>query len=173
MAVPTQAFLVANGLSERLAQRDADVFHGVMRVDVQVAPGVDVQIDQPVASDLVQHVFEERQAGIQLYLAGAVKVHLDRDLGLEGVATDFSATHDSPYASCLMVSCNAATNFRFSSGAPTVTRRQLTSAGWPPSRFLISTPRCLSPSKTWVARATRNRMKLASLEYVRTPMIAF
>jgi hypothetical protein len=35
----------------------------VVAVDVQVAFGLDVQVDQAVAGDLVQHVVEEADAG--------------------------------------------------------------------------------------------------------------
>ncbi len=58
----------------RLAQGDAHVFHGVVAVDVQVALAVDVQVDQAVAGDLVEHVVEEADAGGQLGVAGAVQV---------------------------------------------------------------------------------------------------
>src|SRR5512135_1932659 len=173
MAVTAQAFLVRDCLIERLPQRNTDVFNSVVSVDMQIALGVDVQINQAVARDLVQHVLKERQSGIQLDLAGTVEIQLNRNLGLKGIACNFCATHDSPYASWLMVSCNAATNLLLSSVVPTVTLRQSASAGCPPFRFLISTPRCFNPSKICVALATRNRMKLASLEYVRTPTIAF
>ena len=57
-------FLSPSRLGDRLAQRDADIFHRVVRVDVQVALGVDVEVDHAVPRDLVQHVLEERQAGI-------------------------------------------------------------------------------------------------------------
>jgi hypothetical protein len=54
-------------LCHRLAQRDAHVFHGVVAVDVQVPLGVDVEIDQPVAGDLVEHVVEKADAGAESF----------------------------------------------------------------------------------------------------------
>jgi hypothetical protein len=89
MAVAADALLVTHRLGHRLAQRDAHVFDRVVAVDVQVAFGLDVQVDQPVAGDLVQHVVEKTDAGGQPGLAGAVKVDADGDLGLGGVAGDF------------------------------------------------------------------------------------
>ena len=70
-------FLSPTALRHRLAQRDADVFHRVVAVDVQVALGVDVEVDQAVAGDLVEHVVEEADAGRQLGRAGAVEVDAD------------------------------------------------------------------------------------------------
>jgi hypothetical protein len=46
---------------------------------------VDVQIDQPVAGDLVEHVVKEADARVQLGLARAVEVDAHGDLRLGGV----------------------------------------------------------------------------------------
>ena len=66
VAVAADALLVADRLGDRLAERDADVFDRVVAVDVQVALGVDVEVDQAVAGDLVEHVVEEADAGGEL-----------------------------------------------------------------------------------------------------------
>ena len=71
---------------ERLPQRDADVFHGVVVVDVQIAPAGDVEINQAVAADLVEHVLEKRHAGVESALAGAIQIDGHGDLGFAGVA---------------------------------------------------------------------------------------
>jgi hypothetical protein len=52
----------------------------VVAVDVQVAPGFDLEVDQPVPCDLVQHVVEEADARGELRLAGAVQVDARCDL---------------------------------------------------------------------------------------------
>ena len=44
------------------------------RVDVQVALGVDVEVEHAVARDLVEHVVEERHAGGELGAAAAVEI---------------------------------------------------------------------------------------------------
>src|SRR3546814_1748764 len=46
------------------SQGNAHVFDRVVVVDVRVAVAVDVQVDQAVACDLVQHVIQERHAGV-------------------------------------------------------------------------------------------------------------
>ncbi len=53
----------------------------------------DVEIDQTVARDLVEHVVEERHAGGQLLLARAVEIDLHTDLRFAGIANDFRHTH--------------------------------------------------------------------------------
>jgi hypothetical protein len=89
VAVARDALLVADRLRHRLAERDADVLDRVVAVDVQVARGLDLEVDQPVAGDLVEHVVEEADAGGELGRAAAVEVDAHADLRLGGVAPDF------------------------------------------------------------------------------------
>src|SRR5690606_19927997 len=70
------------------------VFDGVVVVDVGVAITVDVQVDQAVAGDLVQHVVQKRHAGIDGLAAGAVDVDGNADARLVGVAGNVGSTHD-------------------------------------------------------------------------------
>ena len=56
------ADLVAERLAERLAERDGDVFDGVVGVDVQIADGLDRQVEPAVAAELIEHVVVERDA---------------------------------------------------------------------------------------------------------------
>ena len=51
--VTANALLVADRFRKCLAERDADIFHGVVRVDMQITLGFDVEIDQPMARDLI------------------------------------------------------------------------------------------------------------------------
>src|SRR5690606_10259424 len=96
MAVATDALLVADRARDRLAERDADVLDRVVRVDVQVAFALDLQIDESVTRDLVEHVVEERHAAGELALAGAVEIDEDPHAGLGGIAADFGAAHRVP-----------------------------------------------------------------------------
>ena len=50
-----------------------------------------LQIDEPVARDLVEHVIEERHATGEISLAGAVEVDGHLDLRFERVETDATA----------------------------------------------------------------------------------
>src|SRR3989442_13667649 len=69
MAVAADALLVAHGLGKGLAQGDADVLHRVVAVDVQVALAVDIEVDQAMARDLVEHVVQKADARAQAGLA--------------------------------------------------------------------------------------------------------
>jgi hypothetical protein len=64
----------------------------VVTVDVQVANGFDVQVNQPVAGDLVQHVVKKADAGAQIRHACTVQVNAGGDLGFGGVAAYFCNT---------------------------------------------------------------------------------
>ena len=41
-------------------KRDADIFDSVMAIDVQIALGMDAQVDETVPRDLIEHVIKER-----------------------------------------------------------------------------------------------------------------
>jgi hypothetical protein len=62
----------------------------VVPVNVQVSYAMNVEVNQAVARDLVEHVVKKANAGRQLGLAGTVEVELDGDFGFGGVARDFS-----------------------------------------------------------------------------------
>ena len=95
MTVAADAFFVAHGLRHRLAQGDANVFHRVVAVNVQIAFAGNLQIDQAVASDLVQHVVEKTDAGGELGLTRTVQIQTHTNLGFGGLASDFSLTHEA------------------------------------------------------------------------------
>src|ERR1044071_3781443 len=53
---------------------DAGILGRVVIVDVQVALGAQRDVDQAVARELLQHMVEEADAGVDVVLAGAVEV---------------------------------------------------------------------------------------------------
>ncbi|MCY1455360.1 hypothetical protein D9M71_724910 [compost metagenome] len=88
VAVATDAFFVADGFGKRLAEGDTDVFHRVVVIDMQVALADNIQVDQPVTGDLVQHVLKKRYTDIESGLSGAIEVDRGFDLGFQSVALD-------------------------------------------------------------------------------------
>jgi hypothetical protein len=62
-AVTADALLVAQRLRERLAERDAAILHGVVRVHREITFTAQVQIHHGVLGEQSQHVVEERDAG--------------------------------------------------------------------------------------------------------------
>ena len=90
MAIATHRALVAERLVDRHAERDADVLDGMMGVDGEIAIGLDVEIDDAVACDLVEHVIQKRDSGGEGGHAAAVEIDGDRDLRFLGIARDAS-----------------------------------------------------------------------------------
>jgi hypothetical protein len=66
-------FLSPIRFAKRLPEGDADVFHRVVSIDVQVSLGGDINIYLTVSGDLIQHMLEEREPSIEGALAGAVE----------------------------------------------------------------------------------------------------
>ena len=91
MPVTSDTLLVSDRLGEGLTQRDADILHRVVRVDVQITPGEDIQIDQTMPGDLVEHVLEKRYPGLHACHPAAVEIDRDSDLRLQGIAFDAGA----------------------------------------------------------------------------------
>ncbi|MNG34921.1 hypothetical protein D3C84_1215390 [compost metagenome] len=55
---------------------------------MQVALADNIQVDQPVTGDLVQHVLKKRYTDIKSGLSGAIQVDRGFDLGFQSVALD-------------------------------------------------------------------------------------
>jgi hypothetical protein len=91
MAITGNTFFVANRFGHGLAQGNAHVFYRVVAVDVQIARGLDFQIDQTVARNLVEHVVKETNTGRQFGHARTVKIDLDSDLGFGRFTADFGS----------------------------------------------------------------------------------
>src|SRR5438132_13292310 len=95
VAVAADALLVAERLRHRHAERDADVLDGMVRVDLEVALRVEVEVEGAVARELVEHVVEEGDAGSQRRLACAVEVDGPASLRFLRVALDLCLAHVS------------------------------------------------------------------------------
>ena len=85
---------VAERLLHRLAERDADILGGVVVVDVQVALGLDREVDARMTRQQVEHVVEEADPGRNRRRAGAVEIDRDLDVGFLGGAFDRAFAHE-------------------------------------------------------------------------------
>ncbi len=92
MAIALDALLIPHRLGQGHAQRDADILHRVVAIDMQIPLGLDVEVDQAMAGDLVEHVFQEGYPGGEPGLARAVQIDADADLGLIGGTLDAGAS---------------------------------------------------------------------------------
>jgi len=95
VAVTAQPLLVAPGLGQGLAQGDADIFDRVVGIDMQIALGFDIQVDQAVPGDLVEHVIKKVHAGGEPALTAAIQIEPDRDPGFQGVTGNFDLPHEA------------------------------------------------------------------------------
>ena len=73
---------VAERLGERGAEDERDVLDRVVLVDLEVAVGVDRQVEQAVVGERAEQVVVEADPGVDRGVAGAVEAEGDRDLGL-------------------------------------------------------------------------------------------
>jgi len=88
VTVAPDAALVAERRRDRLSERDAAIFHGVMRVHGEIAVAVQIQIHRGVLRKERKHVVEERKAGADFGFALAVEVEAEGNLGFERVTLD-------------------------------------------------------------------------------------
>src|SRR6266567_5294230 len=63
LAEAADAVLITQRIFEGLTQRQANVFHRVMKVDFEIAFGSNLNVKKTVAAKTIQHVVEERHAG--------------------------------------------------------------------------------------------------------------
>jgi hypothetical protein len=90
MAEAVDAAPIAQGLGEGLAHGDAHILIGVVVVDMGVARGLDLQVDQPMAADLVEHVVEKRHPGAHLAAPAAIEAQGHTYVGFAGDAVDLT-----------------------------------------------------------------------------------
>ena len=72
--VTSDAAAITERLGNRLPDRNAGIFDGMMIVDMQVTLGLDFHVDQRMPGKLVEHMVEEADTGRNLGFAGAVKI---------------------------------------------------------------------------------------------------
>ncbi len=88
-------------MGKGLPERNADIFYGVVGIDMQIAFGLDLQINQAVPGHLIEHVLEKRDTGIEMAATAAIQVHTDLDLGLQSIAFYRGLAFSHGESSCL------------------------------------------------------------------------
>src|SRR5690606_14994048 len=92
--VPPDPGLVGEGLAKRLADGDPRVLSRMMHVDMEVTLRPDIQVDQRMARQLLEHVVEKADPGLHLVSAGAVEIYGNRYFGFARLAFNGSRSHD-------------------------------------------------------------------------------
>src|SRR5882762_7669080 len=93
IAGPQDSELAPKRFVESLAQGDANIFHRMVLIHVQIAVGFETKVKATVPGKEFQHVIEESNAGGNLVLSAAIDVQREVDAGLVGVALDASLPH--------------------------------------------------------------------------------
>jgi len=93
IGIAGDATQITKRLTDRLAEHNARIFHRVMLINVQVALGFDLDVDEAVTGDLVEHVIEEADTGLDRSLSRSVKIDGRLDLGFARLARKGGATH--------------------------------------------------------------------------------
>ena len=127
VAEARDAAALAERLVERLAEDEAGVLDEVVGVALDVAGGVDAEVEEAVAGELLEHVVEHADAGRDLVAAGAVDVEGEGDAGLAGAAFDVGAAVISQLPA--PIALRASITRSVSSGLPTLMRMQLRRPG--------------------------------------------
>ena len=78
IAGAVDALAIAERLQHRLAEHDADVFDRVVLIDVEIAGGLERQVEAAVTREQLEHVIEEADAGADVVPAAAVDDQLPR-----------------------------------------------------------------------------------------------
>src|SRR5262249_24616909 len=110
---PADAALVPQRLPPRLAEREAGVLDGVVKVDVDVSRRLDGEAEAGVAGDRVEHVVEESHGSVDPGCGPPRRTELDADGGLLRGALHQAHVYE-------VTSLHASRNRSFSPGFPTV-----------------------------------------------------
>lgn len=101
MTVATNARLVAERLLDGLSETDSNILDRVMLIDMQIALGRDLQINDRMPSKQLKHVVEEADTRLNPRVAVAVKVQLESDLGFVRLSFNLRGTrHSADTFSC-------------------------------------------------------------------------
>jgi hypothetical protein len=84
---------VAECLRHRLAEGDAEIFDGVMLIDVEIPVRVNPQVEGSVPRHELQHVIEKPDAGVHAILPLAVERDRQLNLRLGRLPVDYGAAH--------------------------------------------------------------------------------
>jgi hypothetical protein len=87
VACSIDSLLVPERAIKSLAEGNADVFDGVVLIDVEVALAGEFEIEAAVPREQLEHVIEESYAGGDLVLARAFDGEREIDLRLRGMAS--------------------------------------------------------------------------------------
>ena len=93
MTKAINAATISKRLGDRLTDGNPYILIGVMVVDVRITACCDLQIDQTVAADLVEHVIEKGYTCTGLAAAAPIEPNQHFYIGLTGDTVDLPCAH--------------------------------------------------------------------------------
>jgi hypothetical protein len=88
VSVAANAGALAEGRVDRAAEADPDILGGVVVIDVQITARPQVEIDQRVAGEQIEHVIEKTDPAVALPTPAAIEQQLQLDIGFAGASLD-------------------------------------------------------------------------------------
>jgi hypothetical protein len=88
VAISADSLLIAEGVPDGLTEANADIFHRVVGVDVQVPLGLHRKIEATVAGKQFQHVVEEADPRAEIHDARTIEVEFQVNLCFSRTAVD-------------------------------------------------------------------------------------
>ena len=83
----------AQGFGKGLTESDADVLHGVMIINIDIALALEDQIEPAVSGQEGQHVVQKAAAAVHRTGAAAVQIQIQINIGLRCLAGDGGSSH--------------------------------------------------------------------------------
>lgn len=87
-AVTDDALFIAPSFDECLAESDADIFDGVVLIDLKISVCLDCEVNEAVTGEEGEHVIEEADACVDLRGPGAVQIEAEFNRGFGGLSAD-------------------------------------------------------------------------------------
>src|SRR5215472_15817192 len=78
------AAFIAERVVKRFTQNDANVLYCVVLIDVEIALGLELEVESAVTGEQLQHVIEKSYPGLHLISAPALDCQIELDVGLRG-----------------------------------------------------------------------------------------
>ena len=88
----------AERLRNGFTQSNAEVFDGVMLIDIEITRGADLEIERAVTRHQLEHVVEEADAGTNVVSPFSFDPEPDPDLGLTRLSVDYGTAHTTSNA---------------------------------------------------------------------------
>ena len=98
MSIAGDSSFITEGSGKRLTQAYPNIFGGMMPIDLQISAGFDMEVQECVPGEELQHVVQETDAGGDFGLAAAIQFDRDLDIGFAGNAMNRSGSwHGAPF----------------------------------------------------------------------------